>query len=162
MNTGQVDDRVAQEGIARSQPRDGGPLAVDGGRHVHEGPGPVVDDDATHFPVNAAPGGNPDQVDERVRFAGFHEPQPAGALPRPRLERGTGQFAIRWLVTGHAGAVRDEVRNGLARVLPCRPGYENGGTEDESAHYRGEASGSTAYRIEHQAGQHPPPSFKFR
>ena len=39
MNTGQVDDRVAQERIARSQPRDGGPLAVDGGRHVHERPG---------------------------------------------------------------------------------------------------------------------------
>ena len=56
-----------------------GPLAVDAGRHVHEGPGPIVDDNATHFPVHAAPGGNPDQVDERVRFAGFHEP-PAGRL----------------------------------------------------------------------------------
>ena len=92
-------------------------------------------------------------MDERVRFAGFHEPQPAGALPRPRLERGTGQFAIRWLVPGHAGAVRDEVRNGLARVLPCRPGDENCGTEDEGAHYRGEASGSTAYHQRTPSGR---------
>ena len=65
--------------------------------------------------------------------------------PRPRLERGTGQFAIRWLVPGHADAVRDEVRNGLARVLPRRLGDENCGTEDEGAHYHGEASGSMAY-----------------
>ena len=160
MDAGEVDDRVPQERVVRGQPRDGWALEVDAGRHVEEGPRPAVDQDGAHFPVHAAPGINPDHVDERVLRVRLHEPQPPAALPRPGLEGRASQLVIRRLVSGDAGPVVDEVGDGFAGtrvVLGCRLRGESRGAEHGDAHHSGETPGSAAQPAAHRADQHPYP-----